>query len=113
VSGESQAAAITCSACGHAAPAAEFVQREEIRADVWQVVMVCPVCGARRHVYYMTDELRAERQKLHSVLDAYQAVKDAAGWNRYQTARDVFKRQFDKTQARWARKLGVDHAVEL
>lgn len=111
---ETQAAQeFVCSACEHRAAPADFVREEAIRPGAWQVVMVCPACGARTHVYYMTDALRGERQKLQRVLEAYQAEKGAPSWERYQTARAVFQRKFDKVQARWARKLGADHAVEV
>ena len=103
---------ISCSACGAEHPLAEMAREEEVKPDVIEVALLCPSCGHRSHACFDTPGLKAQRATVQKAMEVYRANRTVQNWRRYETARDVFRRNFDQVNKRWRRKLAVTKEQE-
>lgn len=94
--------------CGVRTPMSQAVQTEKMREDIERTYVRCPACGVESTAYLMTPALHQARQKLQMVLMQYQRRRNQQNWDRYQTAKAAFQRQFDAEQRRLRRKYGLD-----
>ena len=98
---------IICPKCKAEHPLAAFVNRRTMAEGVEAVGLLCPTCDAWTHSFFETPEIVEKRAILKATEERFkQATKPRRDqrWQEFQTGKAVFKRLFEDTQKRLARK---------
>lgn len=98
---------IQCEECTAQVEAAQAQAIRPSGAGLVEHGLICPVCRAWTHAYFMTPALVELRQRLESFKSAVDAQRTPGAFTRYATARDAYRRHFEATQARAKRKRGI------
>lgn len=98
---------ITCEECTAQVEAAQAQAVRPSGAGILEHGLMCPVCRNWTHAYFMTPALVELRQRLETCKRAIDVERTPRAWQRYATARDVYRRQFEATQTRIERKRGL------
>lgn len=96
---------VNCARCKRQFALDEMLQEESLFAPYELTVegfMLCPRCGHRRHIYYLTEELRFRQVQLKALSEQWHESKDMQFYRQFMTAQTVYKAMFDREQKRYA-----------
>lgn len=98
---------VACARCGDEHPLADMTQEETKRTDLIEVYLRCPSCEHRLHVYFDSPDLCERRERIRVALAEFKRSRTQETWQKYQHARQVYSRQFDRHNRHWRRKFGM------
>lgn len=96
---------VKCSNCRKEFPlAAESLVEEQLpypHNTVVEGFLVCPLCGLKKHSYYMPERVRFDLAKLKKALAEYHQVRTLEAFNRYRILHESYKHNFDRAQKKY------------
>lgn len=92
---------VRCDQC-QVAHALEEILKEETwpppHENISEVLRVCPECGYRKHVYYISPKMREQQKELKAALERWNFTHISADFEAYRKAQNRYQKEFDKTQ---------------
>lgn len=97
-------ARVRCGVCKTESIFSDCIKEEYFPSPYEAVVegiVICPHCGDRKHIYFMTSEIRVAQAYLAKAVSAWEKDKKYANYAEMTRARDSHIKIFDAEQAKY------------